>query len=161
MSGNLCHKGGGVQRLMANAILNFNFDFWNPSLRRKKLQCRFVTTFTSTISVFFANIFCQQNPEEVFISAEKKQGINFLKERIIELTNNGLFSGWVSVPHLCSAERASLYREGCVLDEVAKDHEWHLQLKVGNDLLKEYLETSQVEILFDSNTKKIEIGKRL
>ena len=102
-----------------------------------------------------------QNPEEVFISAEKKQGINFLKERIIELTNNGLFSGWVSVPHLCSAERASLYQEGCVLDEVAKDHEWHLQLKVGNDLLKEYLETSQVEILFDSNTKKIEIGKRL
>ena len=102
-----------------------------------------------------------QNPEEVFISAEKKQGIKFLKERIIELTNNGLFSGWVSVPHLCSAERASLYREGCVLEEVAKDHEWHLQLKVGNDLLKEYLETSQVEILFDSNTKKIEIGKRL
>ena len=23
----------GVQRLMANAILNFHFDFWNPSLR--------------------------------------------------------------------------------------------------------------------------------
>ena len=26
-------KGGGVGRLMANAILNFHFDFLNPSLR--------------------------------------------------------------------------------------------------------------------------------
>ena len=25
MDGNLCHRGGGVQRLMANAILNFQF----------------------------------------------------------------------------------------------------------------------------------------
>ena len=27
-----CHKGGGVGRLMANAILNFHFDFLNTSL---------------------------------------------------------------------------------------------------------------------------------
>ena len=33
MSGNFAIKGGGVGRLMANAILNFHFDFWHPSLR--------------------------------------------------------------------------------------------------------------------------------
>ena len=32
MSGNFAIKGGGVGRLMANAILNFHFDFLNPFL---------------------------------------------------------------------------------------------------------------------------------
>ena len=34
MSGNFAIKGGGVGRLMANAVLNFHFDFLNPSLTR-------------------------------------------------------------------------------------------------------------------------------
>ena len=34
MSGNFAIKGGGVRRLMANAILNFHFDYWHTSLRR-------------------------------------------------------------------------------------------------------------------------------
>ena len=34
MSGNLAIKGGGVGHLMANAILNFHFDFLNPSLSK-------------------------------------------------------------------------------------------------------------------------------
>ena len=32
MSGNFAIKGGGVGPLMANAILNFHFDFLTPSL---------------------------------------------------------------------------------------------------------------------------------
>ena len=32
MSGNFAIKGGGVGPLMANAILNFHFDFLHPSL---------------------------------------------------------------------------------------------------------------------------------
>ena len=32
MSGNFAIKGGGARPLMANAILNFHFDFLNPSL---------------------------------------------------------------------------------------------------------------------------------
>ena len=32
MSGNFAIKGGGVESLMANAILNFHFDFLNTSL---------------------------------------------------------------------------------------------------------------------------------
>ena len=38
MSGNFAIKGGGgggVGRLMANAILNFHFDFLHPSLTQK------------------------------------------------------------------------------------------------------------------------------
>ena len=35
MSGNFAIKGGGVEPLMANAILNFHFDFPHPSLRKK------------------------------------------------------------------------------------------------------------------------------
>ena len=38
MSGNFAIKGGGVGRLMANAILNFHFDFLNPSLIRSQDQ---------------------------------------------------------------------------------------------------------------------------
>ena len=34
MSGNFAIKGGGVWPLMANAILNFHFDFLNPSLMK-------------------------------------------------------------------------------------------------------------------------------
>ena len=37
MSGNFAIKGGGVGRLMANAILNFHFDYLNPSLRKNAL----------------------------------------------------------------------------------------------------------------------------
>ena len=36
MSGNFAIKGGGVGRRMANAILNFHFDFLNPSLKSVK-----------------------------------------------------------------------------------------------------------------------------
>ena len=32
MSGNFAIKGGGVGPLLANAILNFHFDFLTPSL---------------------------------------------------------------------------------------------------------------------------------
>ena len=32
MSGNFAIKGGGVGPLMTNAILNFHFDYLNPSL---------------------------------------------------------------------------------------------------------------------------------
>ena len=39
MSGNFAIKGGGVGPLMANAILNFHFDFLNPSLMYKVLLC--------------------------------------------------------------------------------------------------------------------------
>ena len=37
MSGNIAIKGGGVGPLMANAILNFHFDYLNPSLSCSQL----------------------------------------------------------------------------------------------------------------------------
>ena len=45
MSGNFAIKGGGgVGPLMANAILNFHFDFLNPSLTwNLQSELRFVT----------------------------------------------------------------------------------------------------------------------
>ena len=33
MSGNFCHLGGGVGRLIAKNILNFHFDYLTPSLK--------------------------------------------------------------------------------------------------------------------------------
>ena len=38
MSGNFAIKGGGGGRLMANAILNFHFDYLNPSLSKYKIK---------------------------------------------------------------------------------------------------------------------------
>ena len=100
-----------------------------------------------------------QNPEELFISAEKNIGIEPLKEKIIERISNGLFKGWVSISHQASAARARLYEEGCVRDEVIKDNEWHLKLNIGNDLLTDYLNSSQLKILHDENQQSLEVGE--
>ena len=54
-------------------------------IRRKKLQCRFVTTFTSIRSVFFDNIFCTVTlkSEEVLkaLLATNKNSFKNLKEK--------------------------------------------------------------------------------
>ena len=43
MSGNFAIKGGGVGRLMANAILNFHFDFLHLSLILTAGICHWVS----------------------------------------------------------------------------------------------------------------------
>ena len=50
MSGNFAIKGGGggVRRLMANAILNFHFDYPHPSLSSN--YCR-TATFSSKLCI--------------------------------------------------------------------------------------------------------------
>ena len=100
-----------------------------------------------------------QHPEELFISAEKNIGIELLKEKILERISNGLFKGWVTISHQASATRAKLYEEGCVRDEVTKDNEWHLKLNIGNDLLTDYLNSSQLKILHDENQQPLEVGE--
>ena len=100
-----------------------------------------------------------QHPEELFISAEKNIGIELLKEKILERISNGLFKGWVTISHQASATRAKLYEEGCVRDEVIKDNEWHLKLNIGNDLLTDYLNSSQLKILHDENQQPLEVGE--
>ena len=42
MSGNFAIKGGGVGRLMANAILNFHFDYRHTSLILFQFAAHFV-----------------------------------------------------------------------------------------------------------------------
>ena len=100
-----------------------------------------------------------QNPKDLYVSAEKNIGIEPLKEKILERISNGLFKGWVSISHQASAARAKLYEEGCVRDEVIKDNEWHLKLNIGNDLLTDYLNSSQLNILHDENQQSLEVGE--
>ena len=91
-----------------------------------------------------------------------------------EVLNTGLFDfeeaqkapGWLkemrgehSISHQASAARAKLYEEGCVCDEVIKDNEWHLKLSIGNDLLTDYLNSSQLKILHDENQQSLEVGE--
>ena len=45
MSGNFAIKGGGVGPLMANAILNFHFDYLTPSLSLQNSPTRVLVTF--------------------------------------------------------------------------------------------------------------------
>ena len=100
-----------------------------------------------------------QNPKDLYVSAEKNIGIDSLKEKIMEQTSNGLFKGWVSVDHKVSAIRAKLYEEGCVMDEISKDTEWHLKLNVGNDFLTELINASELKILFDERQESFEINE--
>ena len=52
MSGNFAIKGGGVGCLMANAILNFHFDYLTPSLTRSTLaQTNYNCMNTDTILI--------------------------------------------------------------------------------------------------------------
>ena len=44
MSGNFAIKGGGVGRLMANAILNFHFDYPHTSLRLPSAHIRYFSS---------------------------------------------------------------------------------------------------------------------
>ena len=46
MSGNFAIKGGGGGPLMANAILNFHFDYLNPSLTAR-INAFNITSFSS------------------------------------------------------------------------------------------------------------------
>ena len=77
----------------------------------------------------------------------------------MEQTSNGLFKGWVSVDHKVSAIRAKLYEEGCVIDEISKDTEWHLKLNVGNDFLTELINASELKILFDEEQESFEVSE--
>ena len=58
MSGNFAIKGGGVGRLMANAILNFHFDFLHPSLNMSLKK--------SNICIFFHSIWKNLHLTEIF-----------------------------------------------------------------------------------------------
>lgn len=89
--------------------------------------------------------------DAIFISAHASEGISFLKERIIEMVCNGLFKGWLSVSHNAAKERASLYKEGYVYEEIAHESVWHLKIVIGKDHLDDYLETEGVEFLSSSD----------
>ena len=60
MSGNFAIKGGGggVGRLMANAILNFHFDFLTPSLSWRRGQACFVMVFHAILRQISNYCFC-------------------------------------------------------------------------------------------------------
>ena len=59
MSGNFAIKGGGVVgRLMANAILNFHFDFLTPSLTRAPVVLKTVKICHNLPLNKETNIFC-------------------------------------------------------------------------------------------------------
>ena len=64
MSGNFAIKGGGGGRLMANAILNFHFDFLHTSLRYMSgawiddfiISRRWTTSYMNLLKVLFAKV---------------------------------------------------------------------------------------------------------
>ena len=63
MSGNFAIKGGGVVPLMANAILNFHFDFLTPSLNDN----------VSILVLLFNTAICQSMTQE---ATEPLTGVN-------------------------------------------------------------------------------------
>ena len=54
MSGNFALKGGGVGRLMANAILNFHFDYLKPSLSKAGLHPN-IANYRAELWIYFCN----------------------------------------------------------------------------------------------------------
>ena len=69
MSGNFAIKGGGVGRLMANAILNFHFDFPHPSLSRNGIK------FKTQVDVYD---FVKKRG--MFVATQRTQVLRFMVE---------------------------------------------------------------------------------
>ena len=65
MSGNFAINWGGVGRLMANAILNFHFDFLHPSLSNVGF-----TNFSFIIAplILILKLKCGQDFEAIFLA---------------------------------------------------------------------------------------------
>ena len=78
--------------------------------------------------------------KEAWISAEKKMGIDDLRDLINTKLFNGIYKGWVSLEVSLGKIRSKLYRMGCVNEErVAATGQIYVHIDIGYDELDRFI----------------------
>ena len=80
--------------------------------------------------------FISYKTKEVWISAEKNDGITELRDLINEELFNGIYKGWVSLEASLGKIRSKLFRMGCINEEkIASTGQIYAHIDIGRDEL--------------------------
>ncbi len=89
-----------------------------------------------------------QDTQEIWISAEKNQGLELLRESISKILFEGIFKGWISLEASLGSIRSKLYSMGCVLEENTNDDGlMFLNINIGNNELNNLLDIDGLNLV--------------
>ena len=89
-----------------------------------------------------------QDTQEIWISAEKNQGLELLRESISKILFEGIFKGWISLEASLGSIRSKLYSMGCILEENTNDAGlMFLNINIGNNELNNLLDIDGLNLV--------------
>jgi len=84
--------------------------------------------------------FISHKTKEVWISAEKNEGITELRDLINEELFNGIYKGWVSLEASLGKIRSKLFRMGCINEEkISSTGQIYAHIDIGRDELDRFI----------------------
>ena len=84
--------------------------------------------------------FISHKTKEVWISAEKNDGITELRDLINEELFNGVYKGWVSLEASLGKIRSKLFRMGCINEEkISSTGQIYAHIDIGRDELDRFI----------------------
>jgi len=94
-----------------------------------------------------------QDTQEIWISAEKNQGLELLRESISKILFEGIFKGWISLEASLGSIRSKLYSMGCILEENTNDAGlMFLNINIGNNELNNLLDIDGLNLVGDNKS---------
>mgnify|MGYP001162645639 FL=1 len=89
-----------------------------------------------------------QDTQEIWISAEKNQGLDLLRESISKILFEGIYKGWISLEASLGSIRSKLYSMGCILEENTNDAGlMFLNINIGNNELNNLLDIDGLNLV--------------
>lgn len=89
-----------------------------------------------------------QDTQEIWISAEKNQGLELLRESISKILFEGIYKGWISLEASLGSIRSKLYSMGCILEENTNDAGlMFLNINIGNNELNNLLDIDGLNLV--------------
>ena len=94
-----------------------------------------------------------QDTQEIWISAEKNQGLELLRESISKILFEGIYKGWISLEASLGSIRSKLYSMGCILEENTNDAGlMFLNINIGNNELNNLLDIDGLNLVGDNKS---------
>ena len=92
------------------------------------------------IESFCSKELISHKTKEVWISAEKNDGITELRDLINEELFNGIYKGWVSLESSLGKIRSKLFRMGCINEEkISSTGQIYAHIDIGRDELDRFI----------------------
>ena len=89
-----------------------------------------------------------KDTQEIWISAEKNQGLDILRESISKILFEGIYKGWISLEASLGSIRSKLYSMGCILEENTNDAGlMFLNINIGNNELNNLLDIDGLNLV--------------